>query len=49
MEDFGAQNVAFMGLVHSPLAHAKIKKIDLSKVRSSPDFIAAITGQDFVN
>ncbi|MGH2638909.1 MAG: xanthine dehydrogenase family protein molybdopterin-binding subunit, partial [Rhabdochlamydiaceae bacterium] len=46
VEDFSAPNQAFMSLVHSPSAHAKIKKIDLSRVRSSPDFIAALTGED---
>ena len=48
VEDFSAQNQAFMGLVHSPFAHAKIKSIDFSKVRSSPHFIAALTGEVLV-
>ncbi|MGI0083534.1 MAG: xanthine dehydrogenase family protein molybdopterin-binding subunit, partial [Nitrososphaerales archaeon] len=48
VEDLTAENQAFMSLVHSPFAHAKIKKIDLTKVRSSPAFIAALTGEDLV-
>ncbi len=48
VEDFSAANQAFMSLVHSPYAHARIKSIDLSKVRSSPAFIAALTGEDLV-
>ena len=48
VEDINLENVAYMGLVHSPLAHARIKKIDLSRVRSSPAFIAALTGEDLV-
>lgn len=48
VEDLKLKNVAFMALVHSPFAHAKIKKIDLSRVRSSPAFIAALTGEDLV-
>jgi aerobic carbon-monoxide dehydrogenase large subunit len=48
VEDFRFENQAFMSLVHSPSAHAKIKKVDLSKVRSSPDYIAALTGEDLV-
>lgn len=49
VDDFNVQNQAYIGLVHSPFAHAKFKKIDLSKVRSSPDFIASLTGEDLVN
>jgi aerobic carbon-monoxide dehydrogenase large subunit len=48
VEDFSFENQAFMSLVHSPFAHAKIKRIDLTKVRSSPDLIASLTGEDLV-
>lgn len=48
VEDFSSQNQAFMSLVHSPFAHAKIKRIDLSKARSSPAFIFALTGEDLL-
>ncbi|HZW57518.1 MAG TPA: xanthine dehydrogenase family protein molybdopterin-binding subunit [Nitrososphaerales archaeon] len=48
VDDYAAENLAFMALVHSPFAHAKIKRIDLSKVRSSSEFIATLTGEDLV-
>ncbi len=48
VEDLNSKNVAFMALDHSPFAHARIKKIDLSRVRSSTAFIAALTGEDLV-
>jgi carbon-monoxide dehydrogenase large subunit len=48
VDDLKFEGQAHMGLVRSPFAHAKIKSIDLSKVRSSPDFIAALTGEDLV-
>ncbi len=48
VDDLNAQNQAYMGLVLSPFAHAKIKSIDLSKVRSSPEFIASLTGEDLL-
>jgi aerobic carbon-monoxide dehydrogenase large subunit len=38
-----------MGLVLSPFAHAKIKNIDFSEIRSSPDFIASLTAEDLVH
>jgi aerobic carbon-monoxide dehydrogenase large subunit len=37
-----------MGLLLSPFAHARIKSINLSNVRSSPEFIASLTGEDLV-
>jgi len=48
VDDLNAPNQAYMGLVLSPFAHAKIKSIDLSKVRSSPNFIASLTGEDLL-
>ena len=48
VDDLNALNQAYMGLVLSPFAHAKIKSIDLSKVRSSPEFIDALTGADLI-
>jgi len=48
VDDLNALNQAYMGLVLSPFAHAKIKSIDLSKVRSSPKFIASLTGADLL-
>lgn len=48
VDDFTLENQAYIGLVHSPHAHAKIKGIDFSKVRNSPDFIACLTGEDLL-
>jgi aerobic carbon-monoxide dehydrogenase large subunit len=48
VDDLNAEDQAYMGLVLSPLAHARIKSIDLSKLSSSPEFIAALTGEDLV-
>src|SRR5271166_2130786 len=48
VDDLNVLNQAYMGFVLSPFAHAKIKSIDLSKVRASPEFIAALTGADLI-
>jgi aerobic carbon-monoxide dehydrogenase large subunit len=37
-----------MGIVRSPVAHAKIKSIDFSKIESDPNFIATLTGEDLL-
>ena len=49
LDDVSAENQAYMGLVPSPHAHARIKRIDLSRARSSPEFIDALTGDDLVS
>ncbi len=48
VDDLKLKGQAYMGFVRSPFAHATIKGIDLSKIRSSPDFIAALTGEDLI-
>jgi len=48
VDDLKFEGQAYMGIVRSPYAHAKIKSINFSKVRSSPDFIAALTGEDLI-
>lgn len=48
VDDINYKNQAYMGIVRSPVAHAKIKKIDLSNIISDPNFIAAITGGDLL-
>ena len=48
VDDLNVKGQAYMGLVISPFAHAKILKIDFSKVKSSPEFIAALTGEDLI-
>lgn len=48
VDDMNAEGQAYMGLVVSPFAHAKIVSIDFSKARASPDFIDCLTGDDLV-
>jgi len=48
VDDLKLDGQAYMGLVRSPYAHAKINSIDFSKARSSPDFIASLTGEDLL-
>jgi carbon-monoxide dehydrogenase large subunit len=46
VDDAKVPNVAYMGLVRSTYAHARIVRIDFSKARENPDFIDAIIGDD---
>jgi len=48
VDDLKMEGQAYMGIVRSMYAHARIKRIDLSTLRSSPDFIAALTGEDLL-
>ncbi|MGD0396142.1 MAG: xanthine dehydrogenase family protein molybdopterin-binding subunit [Nitrososphaerales archaeon] len=48
VDDLRMEGQAYMGIVRSPFAHATIRGIDFSKARASPDFIAALTGEDLV-
>ena len=48
VDDLEFEGQAYMGIVRSPFAHAKIKGIDFSRVKSSPDFVAALTGEDLI-
>jgi len=48
VDDVKFENQAYLGIVRSPYAHAKIKKIDFSKAEQSPDFIASLTGEEFM-
>jgi aerobic carbon-monoxide dehydrogenase large subunit len=48
VDDIKIENQAYIGLVHSPHAHAKIKSIDFSMARKSPDFIMCLTGEDLL-
>lgn len=49
VDDIKFKNQAYLGIVRSPYAHAKIKNIDFSKARSSPDFIASLSGEELLN
>src|SRR5487761_80045 len=48
VDDTKPKNVAYLGIVRSPYAHALIKRIDFSKARSNPYFIAGLVGRDLV-
>ena len=48
IDDMNPGNVAYLGIVRSGYAHAKIKNIDLSGAKNHPDFVDAITGEDLV-
>jgi aerobic carbon-monoxide dehydrogenase large subunit len=48
VDDLNFEGQAYMGIVRTPFAHAKIKGIDLSKAQASADFVAALTGEDLV-
>jgi len=48
VDDIKLEGQAYMGLVRSPYAHARITSIDFSDARSSPEFIASLTGEDLV-
>ncbi len=48
VDDIKFENQAYLGIIRSPYAHAKIKKIDFSKAAQSPDFIASLTGEELL-
>lgn len=48
VDDLREEGQVYMGMVRSPLAHATIKRIDFSNLRSSPDFVDAMTGDDLL-
>ncbi len=48
VDDIKYKVQAYLGIVRSPYAHARIKKIDFSRARESPDFIASLTGEELV-
>lgn len=48
LDDLNFPGQAYMGLVLSPYAHARIRSVDLSKARDSPLFVDALTGEDLL-
>ncbi len=48
VDDSKPENLAFLGIVRSSYAHARIKSIDFSQAQSHPDFVAAISGQELL-
>lgn len=49
IDDLRLPGMLHIGLVRSPLAHAKIKSIDVGPALAMPGVIAAYTGQDFMD
>ena len=45
-DDLHLENMLYAKILHSPLAHARIKKIDASKARNLPGVAAVLTYQD---
>jgi len=48
VDDVKFENQTYLGIVRSPYPHAKITKIDFSKARESPDFVASLTGEELL-
>jgi len=48
VDDVNFENQAYLGIIRSPYAHAKIKRIDFSKAAQSTDFIASLTGEELM-
>jgi aerobic carbon-monoxide dehydrogenase large subunit len=46
VDDLKLGKMAYLGLVRSPYAHARIIKIDFSRAKEIPDFVDGITGED---
>ena len=46
VDDSKPANVAYMGILRSPYAHAKIKRIDFTKLSNDPNLIATLSGKD---
>ena len=42
-EDFRADGMAFVRILASPMPHAEVKKVDLSKAMKVPGFLVALT------
>ena len=49
IDDLRLPGMLHIGLVRSQLAHAKIKRIDLSPALGMPGVVAAYTGDDFMD
>jgi len=46
VDDVPLPGAAFLGLVRSPHAHARIRSIDVSKAKIAPGVLAVLTGED---
>ncbi len=46
LDNFHFAKMVYAGFVRSPYAHARIKKIDLSKVRNNPAVVAILTADE---
>ena len=48
VDDLHFNKQLYLGLVRSPYAHALIKRIDFSKVKTSEEFAGSLTGEDIL-
>ncbi|MDG6995330.1 MAG: hypothetical protein JRN52_05355 [Nitrososphaerota archaeon] len=48
VDDLQFEGQLYLGLVRSPYAHARIKRIDLSRAMKSSDFVGSLTGEDLL-
>jgi len=46
VDDLAVPGMAWMAVVRSPYAHARIKSVDLAQARALPGVVAAFSGQD---
>lgn len=47
VDDIQPRHLAFMALVRSPYAHARIKSIDVTAAKQLPGVLAVLTGEEF--
>ena len=48
VDDLQFEGQLYLGLVRSPYAHARIRRIDLSTAMKSSDFVGSLTGEDLL-
>lgn len=46
VDDFSLPNMAYAGFVRSPYAHAKITKVDPSKIHEDEDFVVSLSNEE---
>lgn len=49
MDDIKLPGMAYVKLLRSPVAHARIRNVDTSKAAAAPGVVAVFTGQDFAD
>ena len=46
VDDLKSKETAYLGIVRSPYAHARILSVDVSEAKKNPDYIDCLTGED---